>query len=444
MSTLPGAGDEPPPIYSLLPSSASPAPQSHLSRLQSSFPSPLSDTARLPPLPQLPPSRSQLPERNASLATLPPPPPSPPPVVEETPAGCPDPPSAPSSSRPSILTRLSRKRRPTPAEEARLAAEREAAEKEARQRTAEEQARVLAQKEKTRQDTREWVLNTLRALLSLDISSEDECRSVLRNCAEVCTRRNIDFPALLQEPVMVDHLPVYWAIVKRSGMQQREGTDPQALALTLVDFSRPLQSATVMGARNACVTVSENALFQRLCKRFKEFSRTTDTDMMLLSGSEVEDNIVVEELRDDPRAFVVHFELARFRLRMRVAKRVCAEFVARDRMWNITFSANHGDVSGIYRAWKITLRLGEHSPPAPVDAQLVITDNSSEPGEPDISIPFKAEERMLGHEKSESISIVLGRSATGTDLQDGCVLLRRSDRLPFVDSILASLHTLMR
>jgi hypothetical protein len=246
---------------------------------------------------------------------------------------------------------------------------------------------------------------------------------------------------------MVDRLPVYWAIVKRSGMQEREGADPHALALSLVDFSQPLQSATVMGARNACVTVSENALFQRLCKRFKEFSRTTDTDLMLLGGSEVEDKIVVEELRNDSRAFVVHFELARFRLRMRVAKRVCAEFVARgrihlpcpdsghtfshhllDRMWNITFSANHGDVSGIHRAWKITLRLGEHSPPAPIDAQLVITDNSSEPGEPDISIPFKAEERMLGHEKSESISIVLGRSATtGTDLQDGCVLLRHSD-----------------
>ena len=96
-------------------------------------------------------------------------------------------------------------------------------------------------------------------------------------------------------------------------------------------------------------------------------------------------------------------------------------------MWNITISADHRDASGIIRAWKITLGLGEHSPPTWIDAQLVITDNSSEPGEPDISIPFKAEERMLGHEKSESISIVLGRSATGTGLQDGCVLLRHSD-----------------
>jgi hypothetical protein len=54
---------------------------------------------------------------------------------------------------------------------------------------------------------------------------------------------------------------------------------------------------------------------------------------------------------------------------------------------------------------------------------------------------------MLGHEESEGISIVLDRSATGTDLQDGCVLLRRSDRLSFVNGtcngILASLHALM-
>jgi len=278
---------------------------------------------------------------------------------------------------------------------------------------------MLAQKEKAKVETRERVLDTLRSLLSLDNSSDYEWRAQLRSCAEACKSDEVDFAALLQEPVIVDHLPVYWAIVKRSGMQERDGEDPHALALMLVDFSKPMQSATVTEARNACVSVSDNALFQRLCKRFKEFTRTTDTDLILLGGSEVEDNIVVEELRDDPRAFVVHFELARFRLRMRVAKRVCAEFVARDRMWNITFSANHGDISGIHKPWKITLRLGENSPPAPVDAQLVITDNSSGPGEPDISIPFKAEERMLGHEKSECISIVLGRSTTGTGPQDG-------------------------
>jgi len=146
----------------------------------------------------------------------------------------------------------------------------------------------------------------------------------IANCAEVCTRRDVDFAALLQEPVIVDHLPVYWAIVKHSEMQQREGANPQALALTLVDFSQPLQSATVTEARNACVTVSDNALFQRLCKLFKEFSFSciSATDAMLLGGSEVEDKIVVEEPPGDPRAFVAHFELARFRLRMRVAKRV--------------------------------------------------------------------------------------------------------------------------
>jgi hypothetical protein len=115
-------------------------------------------------------------------------------------------------------------------------------------------------------------------------------------------------------------------------MQERDGADPHALALTLVDFSQPLQSATVMGATNACVTVSDNALFHRLRKRFKGFSPTTDTDTVLLGGSEVEDKIVVEEPRGDPRAFVARFELARFRLRMRVAKRVCVVFIARGRM----------------------------------------------------------------------------------------------------------------
>jgi hypothetical protein len=353
MSTLPDAGDEPPPTYSLLPSPTLPAPRGSLSRPQS-FPSSLANPARLPRLPPLP--RSQLPERNASLATLPPPPPSPPPpppppriprppiaslfarqspVVEGTPAGSESPyrPSAPSSSRPPDLYD-SRRHRGDRYDDNYLVAEREAAvkEAEARQKAAEEQARILAQKEKTREDTREWALNILGALLSLDISSEDEYKSVLRNCAEVCTRRDVDFAALLQEPVIVGHLPVYWAIVKHSEMQERDGADPQALALTLVDFSQPLKSATVEEARNACVTVSDNAMFQQFCRRFKEFSCTSATDVMLLGGSEVEDNIVVEEPRGEPRAFVAHFELPRFRLRMRVAKRVCVEFIARGRM----------------------------------------------------------------------------------------------------------------
>ncbi|KAI0289346.1 hypothetical protein BC826DRAFT_1107067 [Russula brevipes] len=397
MSLRRAVGSEPPPLYTLLPPSTSPTTQGNVSRPQSLH-SPLAhtDTARLAPQPPLLLSRSQLPERNAPLPTPPRPPGRIRPrstasptarqsrVVEETPVVFPGPPPAPSSSRPSMFSLLFGKRRPTAADEARLAAEREAAAEEARRRAAEERARMLAQKEKAKVETRKRVLDALRALLSLDNSSDDEWMAQLRSCAEACESNEVDFAALLQEPVILDRLPVFWAIVKRSGMQEET-------------------AATVMEARNACVTVSDNALFQRFCKRFKEFTRTTDTDLMLLGGSEVEDKIVVEEVRGDSRAFVVHFELARFRLRMRVAKQVCAEFVARDRMWNITFSAT----TEIFR------------PPAPVDAQLVITDNSSGPGEPDISIPFKAEERMLGHEKSECISIVLGRSTTGTGPQDG-------------------------
>jgi hypothetical protein len=130
-------------------------------------------------------------------------------------------------------------------------------------------------------------------------------------------------------------------------MQERDGADPQALALTLVDFSQPLQSATVTESRNACVTVSDNALFQRLCKRFKGFSRTSDTDVLLLGGSEVEDNIVVEELHGDARAFVAHFELPRFRLRMRVAKQVCVEFVARGKLHLPCPDSGHTFLTGI-------------------------------------------------------------------------------------------------
>ncbi|KAI0289344.1 hypothetical protein BC826DRAFT_1107065 [Russula brevipes] len=292
MTTLPETGDGSPPEYSLLPPP-----------LQS-YPLPLAGTA--PPLPLgriSPPSTASQSARQS-------------PVAEETPAGSPGPPPARSSSRQYPLSRFFR-RGPT---EAAIMKKNQIAEEE------KEQALML-KKDRERNEAREWAQAKLRHLLTQGISSADECTSVLQNCKEVCTEKDVDFPALLQEPIIDDLLPVYWAIVKQSEMQQGDGADPQALTLALVDFSQPLKSATVEDARNACVTVSDNAMFQQLRRRFKEFSFSciSAKDAMLLGGPEVEDKVVVEEPRGDPRAFVAHFELARFRLRMRVAKRVCVE-----------------------------------------------------------------------------------------------------------------------
>jgi len=82
------------------------------------------------------------------------------------------------------------------------------------------------------------------------------------------------------------------------------------------------------------------------------------SDAMLLDGSDTEDNVVVEELHGDDEAFVARIEIAQFRLRMRVIKRVCVEFITRDRMWCLTYSADQSDAVGVlHRSWTVTLEL---------------------------------------------------------------------------------------
>jgi hypothetical protein len=227
--------------------------------------------------------------------------------------------------------------------EAAAAEARQKAIAEAHRKAAEEQ--VLAeQKERERGRTREQTQERLRGLISQISLSEEDFKSVLRSCAQACAATDIDFAALLQEPILVGDLPVYWVIVKRPAtvtctrpVQVEEGDtdhghgDPDALVLATLDFSRPLQGATIVAARRACMAVSDNALFRRFCRLFKEFAPVSDTDVMLLEGSGAQDDAIVEELNSKDGAFVARLKLTQFRLRMRVSKRVCVEFVARSK-----------------------------------------------------------------------------------------------------------------
>jgi hypothetical protein len=177
----------------------------------------------------------------------------------------------------------------------------------------------------------------LRALISQVSLSEEEIKSALQSCARKCAAKDIDFAALLQKPILSDHLPVYWAILKRpaAAMQQVQGEeddtnhgrgDPDALVLAILDYSWPLGLASVVAVRRACMAVSDNALFRRLCGLFLPVS---STDSMLLEGSGPQDNVVVEERSSNDGAFFARIKLAQFRLRMCLSKQVCVEFIAR-------------------------------------------------------------------------------------------------------------------
>jgi len=199
---------------------------------------------------------------------------------------------------------------------------------------------------KTAKQVRSATQDFLRDLLLQARPSEHEWLSLLGNCAETCSAHGLNFSAILQEPFVEGHLPVYWAILKRPAAAAAPvktdhrmtpaaagSGDPDALVLAILDASLPLNALSVADARLACVTVSDNALFVRLCQRYEAFSPRSGTDRVLLGGTDVVDAVWVEETHGagagTSAAFNVRFSLTRFQLRMRVSKQARIEFIAR-------------------------------------------------------------------------------------------------------------------
>lgn len=187
---------------------------------------------------------------------------------------------------------------------------------------------------KTAKQVRSTTQSLLRDLLSQARPSEHEWLSVLTSCAEACDAQGLNFSALLQEPFVEGHLPVYWAVLKRPVVpikadHSTPSCDPDALVLAILDASLPLNPQSAADARLACMIVSDNALFVRLWQRYEGFSQRLGTDKMLLSGADTVDTVTVDEPRNGGRAFTVHFTITQFSLRMRVSKLARVEFIAR-------------------------------------------------------------------------------------------------------------------
>ena len=197
---------------------------------------------------------------------------------------------------------------------------------------------------KTAKQVRSATQEHLRDLLSQARPSEHEWFSLLSSCAETCDAQGLNFSALLQEPFVENHLPVYWAILKRppapTAVTKPDHTsaaagnsDPDALVLAILDASLPINATSVADVRLACLTVSDNALFVRLGQRYEALSPRSGTDRVLLGGSDIVDTISVVEARGSgsniSAAFTVRFSITQFQLRMRVSKQAKIEFIAR-------------------------------------------------------------------------------------------------------------------
>ncbi|KAJ3523188.1 hypothetical protein NMY22_g11556 [Coprinellus aureogranulatus] len=242
---------------------------------------------------------------------------------------------------------------------------------------------------RTEKDVRATVLGLVRDLVREHHSDSSAPAGILQSCAAACEGRSLSLSSILQEKSIENHTPLYWAIVKR---RPDEHVDDQAqipdLLIALLSHSTPLTKETILDIRQACLITSDQALFQRL-RMSPEFATVSGKDQMLLGVTLPHDEIEVEELGGEEGQFAVDFVIPHFQKRMMVTQEIILEFIARSRMWKLTFAiAGHStNASGPWSfpappapnapktgSWTISLGLQDNSPPTWVDSRLVIPE----------------------------------------------------------------------
>ncbi|KAJ6591481.1 hypothetical protein DFH09DRAFT_1358068 [Mycena vulgaris] len=229
----------------------------------------------------------------------------------------------------------------------------------------------------TVRQVRATVLGLVRDLVKLPSSDHSVVAiSILKSCADACATNGLSISTILQEKSLEGHTPLYWAIVKRpaESPEEQPGTD---LLTTLLSLSTPLTAATTSDIRLACLLTSDQALFQRL-RNSPEFAPLSATDEMLLDATMPPDDITVENVGGEAGqdgAFVVDFSIVRFQKRMLVSKSVHLEFIARGRIWSLSFNVSpQRPQYGLppTGTWYAALSLLENSPPTWIDSRLLV------------------------------------------------------------------------
>jgi len=179
-------------------------------------------------------------------------------------------------------------------------------------------------------NAREAVISRVRSLLSRGLPSEDGYDPVFKKLAEICESGGLELSGVLQEPLIDEKPPVYWAILNGPPTSSEDGDGDaafDALVVALVGASQPLKESTITSIRHACMLTSNNTLLQHLFRRFPDLAPLNPGDVILLSSTGGGDVVEIEESLDGTGIFVAHIQIRRFRLRMRVSKLVKIEFV---------------------------------------------------------------------------------------------------------------------
>ncbi|KAF7308462.1 hypothetical protein HMN09_00695100 [Mycena chlorophos] len=235
----------------------------------------------------------------------------------------------------------------------------------------------LAFPSSTTRHVRETVLGLIKDVLKLPAAEHNAVAlHILKSCAEACSANGLSISKVLQEPSIEGHTPLYWAVVKRSPQSSSsDDADSLDLLATLLSLSVPLTPATISDVRMACLLVADQALFQRL-RNTPEFAPLSATDALLLDAASLPDEILVDERQaEGPGAgsFALDFTIMHFQKRMRISGGVRLEFIARSRLWQLSFGiAKEARPMIAKGAWFLSLGLLEECPMTWVDARLVV------------------------------------------------------------------------
>ncbi|KAH9003550.1 hypothetical protein EDB86DRAFT_3039830 [Lactarius hatsudake] len=239
----------------------------------------------------------------------------------------------------------------------------------------------------------------LQSFLSSDPPSDEELSTTFLTCAEACKVVGLEFAAVLQEPLIEEQLPIYWAILNRPTAYGTVRAAYDRFVFALLAASQPLSPSTHAAVRLACTTTSDNKLLQRLFRHVPELSLVSLNDAKLLAPLNDTDVVEVMETREGTGTFVAHIRILRFRLRMRASNCVVVEFVASgayfscacktyplahfyaERIWALRFSVVvETSTDGRPESkWLLALELGEQSQVVAVDADLFIEGSTLQP-----------------------------------------------------------------
>ncbi|KAG8220570.1 hypothetical protein J3R82DRAFT_3303 [Butyriboletus roseoflavus] len=214
--------------------------------------------------------------------------------------------------------------------------------------------------------TSKQVQQTVLALIR-DLVLNAESPNLLGSCSDACRTYDLNLSTLLQEPFIENHSAIYWGILNRR----------DALLPSLLVHAAPLSQSTMSEIRLACLTSSNQHLFQSLrcqrepfTKQMTPLSTNPGADALIL-GSMPSDEVLIHEM-DGQGAFVAEMRINLWQKRMRVSGRVSVEFIARGRIWSLTFFSPLSTTHTTVGIWQVALCLLEHSPPTFIDSRLVI------------------------------------------------------------------------